>query len=548
MAPDGSFTGGQAARGTRRRVLAVAAAVVLGILIWFLAGTEPGQRVLAAVDALVWVALGCLAGLALVVWVAFFWRARRWIRLACLGLAGASIAAFFGLFRLESFTGSLVPIFVWRWSPRAEDDLQQYLAEREGPFDRFVRQVTAPVDLAETTDHDYPGFLGPKRLGVVANVRLSRDWARRPPRELWRHPVGAGWSAFAVVGQFAVTQEQRGPEESVVCYELRSGVERWAHGDRACFGGTWMHGVGPRATPTIHNGRVYTMGATGLLNCLDGRTGQVVWQQAVLRDPARQNLRWGMAGSPLIVGNTVVVSPGANAGRALVAYDLEDGHEVWAAGDDPGAYASPLLANLGGTDVILVFNGAGLAFHDAASGKRLALFPWVTQGDDRVNIAQPVVLADYGMAVRTPQVLITSGYGEGCSLLEIERSGNLLAPRELWHSSRLRSKLSNVIVCGGYAYGLDEGVMVCLDLRDGGRQWKSGRYGHGQLILAGDLLLVQCESGAVALVEPSPEGLRELGRIPALSSKTWNHAALAGNVLVVRSDRMAAAYELPLAE
>lgn len=520
----------------------------LGITAWRIGRMEPFQRLLTGLDSLKWLILALLVLIAALIWLVFFSSLSRRCRAFIASVSLLAVVVSVLLFRLEDYSGSLFPQLVWRWTPTAPEELRQYLEARHQPDGEPALQAPGLVDLAAMSEHDYPGFLGAGRLGVVSNLKLARDWQADPPRELWRHAVGQGWSSFAVVGQYAVTQEQRGPEESVVCYELRTGRERWIHGDPVRFDVPGAHGPGPRATPTIHRGKVYTMGGTGLVNCLEGGTGKVVWQKALLPDPPTQNLQWGMAGSPLVVGTTIVVSPGALPGRSVVALDLEDGREVWTGGDDPAAYASPQLAAFGQSQQILVFNGAGLAGHDAGTGKRLWLFPWVTQGDQMVNVAQPAVLAQYGYRMAEPLVLITSGYGKGCALLSIDQRGQAFDVRAVWQNTNLKSKFSNVVVCGGYAYGLDDGVLACLDLADGSRRWKKGRYGHGQLLLVGDLLLVQSEKGDVVLVEPSPGDLNELGRIPALPGKTWSHLTLAGSVLLARNDRMAACYELPLAK
>ena len=522
--------------------------LVLGLfaVIWQAGDVELWQRLANGLGAMLWLipaALGCLG---LLLWLLVFSKIDRRVRfcLAAGALLLAGVAA--ALVRFDSFSGSLFPQFAWRWSPAAGQGVAPFPGGAADDADSEAGSDDGSADLTSVAQHDYPGFLGTDRTGVVGNVGLARDWDRRPPRELWRHPVGMGWSGFAVAGEFAVTQEQRGSDETVVCYELRTGRERWVHRDATWFTGAGIHGDGPRATPTIHRGRVYALGATGFLNCLDGSSGRLLWQNRVLPDPEKNNLVWGMAGSPLVVDGRVIVSPGVRPGRSVVAFDLGSGQEVWSAGDDPAAYSSPQFVHLGGEPQILVFNGAGLAAHDLTSGRPLWNFPWVTQGVSMVNAAQPLVLAGSALGTRDDAVLISSGYGQGCALLRIRQGQDGAVVDEVWRNKLLKSKFSNVVSRGPFVYGLDDGVLVCLEARDGKRRWKQGRYGHGQLLLAGDLLLVQAESGDVVLVEPSPDALHELGRFCALSSKTWNHPALAGNLLLVRNDRESACFELPL--
>lgn len=457
-------------------------------------------------------------------------------------LVGASVGAGCYFLRIESFYGSLIPRFAWRWEPSSEEAFIAYQSELGQ-----TENVTVDEKAVFESDYDHPGFLGRQRDGVVRNIRLDPNWDSVPPRELWRHPVGLGWGGFAVVGQLAVTQEQREEQEAVVCYELRTGKQLWAHTDEARFRDE--HGDGPRATPTIVDGRVYTLGGTGLLTCLDLSTGELIWQQQALENPKKNNLLWGMSGSPLVTDGLVVVSPGGGENRSLLAYDRKTGQLVWATGNDPAAYASPIRTRIAGQDQFLVFNGAGLRSF-SHEGKPLWLVPWITQGEkQRVNVAQPLVVQPFDdVSHTTGHVLVSSGYSMGMALIRVTCHQDEWNVETVWQSNFLKSKMSNFVVRAGYIYGFDSGIFTCLNLRTGQREWKRGRYGHGQVLLIDNLLLIQAESGAVVLVEATPEHHRELGRIEALTDKTWNHAALAGNVLVIRNDREAAAYELRLRE
>ncbi len=461
----------------------------------------------------------------------------RTLALGTLGLV-ALIAGCCSLFRIESYYGNLVPRLTWRWVPPTQEHFSNY--QETVPV-----AVLDPVDAGELTPtgHDHPGFLGHHRNGVIDGVRLDPDWSQRPPLERWRRPVGLGWGGFAVVGQVAVTQEQRGNLETVVAYDLVSGHELWVHSDELRFEDE--HGDGPRATPTIADGRVYTMGGAGLLNCLDGTDGKLIWQHATLSNPKKQNLLWGMAGSPLVVDDLVVVSPGGDKGKSLLAFHLADGQLAWSEGDDPAAYASPIRTEFAGQTQYISFNGAGLRGY-GLSGEPLWLYEWITQGErQRVNVAQPVVVTPAGSHPEHGYVLVSSGYGMGMALLEVSRDRESWDVREVWTSKSLKSKMSNFVVRDGFIYGFDNGILTCLDLQTGERQWKRGRYGHGQLLLVDDTLLIQTETGEVVLVAADPQAHHELATLPALSDKTWNHAALAGNILVVRNDREAACYELP---
>lgn len=469
-----------------------------------------------------------------------------WIRpkLKTVAAVAVSLAivgfAFYQTVRIESFYGNMIPRLAWRWSPTAEQQITTYLTSASGSSKKIAEHNALFVE----TEHDFPGFLGAKRDASVSGVELSTDWEHQPPKLLWRHPVGLGWSSFSVVGSVAIDLEQRGASECVVCYALHTGEELWCHAEESRFEDE--HGDGPRSTPTIHQGRVVSMGANGMLTCLELTTGKLLWKRDTLPNPEQQNLLWGMSGSPLVVDGQVIVTPGAGEGASAICYSLETGDEVWRSGDDRAAYSSPIQTQICGERQLLSFNGAGLRSY-AIDGTPLWLQPWLTQGESqRVNVAQPVVLpADSDAESTKTRVLISSGYDNGTALLEIQRDGEQFKVAEVWLSKNLKSKMSNFVIFGEHIYGLDNGILTCLDLHDGERRWKRGRYGHGQMLLVGDKLLIQAESGEVVLVAASPDGHRELGKFNALFSKTWNNLALAGNVLVVRNDREAAAFELP---
>ncbi|MHC4610765.1 MAG: outer membrane protein assembly factor BamB family protein [Planctomycetota bacterium] len=381
---------------------------------------------------------------------------------------------------------------------------------------------------------DYPQFYGPRRDATLPGPRLARDWRSSPPRQLWRREVGEAWSSFAVVGTAAMTQEQRGEEEVVVRYDLESGRQVWAHADRTGLI-TTVGGRGPRATPTIAGGRVYALGATGILNCLELESGELVWSRNVVDDHQVRLADYGMPSSPLLVGDLVVVQL-ARVGRSLVAYRRSDGEPVWRAGEGSGSYSSPVLATLGGIQQVLIVNQRSIAGHLPESGELLWREEWPHPGE---KITPPLLLGD-------DRLLVSAGYGAGSRLFRLRPGDEGLLVEELWRSPRLKSKFASMVLYQSTVYGLDDGVLTALDPDSGQRLWKRGRYGHGQMILVGDLLLIQSEKGYVVLVEATPKEHRELARLEALNGKTWNPPALAGRHLLVRNNREAACYELPV--
>jgi outer membrane protein assembly factor BamB len=500
----------------------VALTILAIILLWSLDAPQRQWRVLHTVLVLM------LSFLLILLWLLFFSRLRWKVRLLAFGAIVLILLLSTALFRVKGFSGDLVPLLEWRWGEKAAESLMESVPTAP-PF--------PPAGGGIKGGKDYPQFLGPHRNGTVQGIKLARDWSAHPPRLLWRHPIGAGWSAFAVVGNVAITQEQHGEQEMVVCYGLKSGDIKWSHSDETRFEEI-PAGIGPRATPTIVQNRVYTLGATGILNCLDLATGERVWSVNIVADNNARVHDWGMSGSPLVINDGVVVSAGGQNGRSLVAYHTETGERIWSGGTAQAGNSSPLITTLAGVRQILIFNYGNVAAHHPLTGQILWEYPWSTNTE---HVAQPVPLSG-------DRVFVSSGYGIGCKLLQIQRDAHDNWHVSLiWETPRLKAKFTNVVYRDGYMYGLDDGVLVCLDIEDGQRKWKRGRYGHGQIILVDDLLLVQAESGDVVLVEANPNSAgEEVARFPALEGRTWNNPALAGAYLLVRNDREVACYELPL--
>jgi outer membrane protein assembly factor BamB len=475
--------------------------------------------------------------LLLAVWLLFFsglrWRVRF---LALLAGAGALVGLWFLTYQHGSLSGSGLPRLRWIWSkPQELAGLQ-------------IEDASKEVDLKVEKDTNYPQFLGRDRDGVVRGVRLVRDWKSQKPEELWRREIGLGWSAFAVVGDYAVTQEQRGDKELVVCYEVKSGNPRWKHENDVRFHDK-QGGDGPRSTPTIVDGRVYTLGGTGILNCLDGANGKKLWSRDTLADIERGNLIWGKSCSPLVLDDKVIVTGGRfvsaeqwkveKKGPALLAYDRESGKLLWAEGDDAAGYSSPAVATLAGEKQILSVNAHSVTGHAPEDGKVLWEFAWP---EDWAKASQPVPLPG-------DHVFISAGYGVGCALLHVTRGSNKQwAVEEVWSSRKMRTQFSNVVIAHKCAFGLDDRWLACVDLVTGEQKWKGERYGFGQVLLVGDVIVVQAEDGFVALVEANSEQFKELARLPALNSMTWNNPVLSGPYLLLRNDKEAVCYRVPVVE
>ncbi len=464
--------------------------------------------------------VGLVATGLLLLWWLFLSRVRWQWRLAML----AAVGLFFACFRHSGMSGDLVPTFEPRWARKAPSAAP------------VIAQPAAALPTAELGP-DFPQFLGPARNGILPAAGLATNWGTKPPTVLWRRPVGTGWSGFALVGSRALTQEQVDDRELVTCYAVASGEPLWRHSYPARFLSP-IAGDGPRATPTVVGNRVFTLGSLGQLFCLDLESGKPLWSRSLTNDASARVPEWGFSGSPLVTDGLVVINAGGSSGKSLLAYRAETGEPVWSAGDDGVNYGSPNLFTLAGVRQVVLFNHRSLTGHDPVSGRLLWRQPW---GTHYPMVAMP-------MAVGTNQLLVTAGYNVGAALFDFQREADgafRVAPA--WESKRLKAKFANPYVRGGFVYGLDDGMLTCLDLKDGSQRWKEGRHGHGQGLLAGDVFLLMAESGELLLLQPSPGGPNERGRFRVFSDKTWNPIALSGDLLLARNDREAALVRLPKA-
>lgn len=476
--------------------------------------------------------------LALSLWWTFFSRVRWRVRFLGWGAVALGLIIAGCVVRIDDVTGEMIPIFAWRWTPKRSDIAAAYFSKRpagtaESSKVKSNVQDDGPAPL-EIKDDDWPEYRGRLRDGIVRGVTIRTDWDSHPPQAVWRHPIGLGWSAFVVVDGLAFTQEQRAEQETVVCYDVKTGEQIWIYEDLARFSEA-LGGDGPRATPTVYDGRLYTLGATGILNCLEPRTGKKIWSRDILVENSIPNIPWGMAGSPLVYDDVVVVNPGGSNEQGLTAFNRKTGEPAWHAGVDQASYCAPQLSTVDGVRQILLFDGMGIAGHDAQNGRQLWKFPWSNQA--KVNASQPFITAP-------DHVLISNGYGVGSAMLQVQNQGDRWTVTELWLSKKLRFKFNSGVMQNRYIYGLDEGVLTCFDYEDQKLKWKGGRYSFGQILLVNDWLLVLAETGELVLVKATPERFTEAARFQAITGKTWNNLAIWKGLLLVRNGDEAACYDL----
>jgi outer membrane protein assembly factor BamB len=456
------------------------------------------------------------------------------------------------LLRTGGVAGSGVSDLHWRWTPTPEERLlSQAEAEplpsqpppvaaeapavAQAPVVATPEPAAAPAPTAPPPPTlEWPGFRGAERDGVVRGVRIETDWSRFPPVRLWRRPIGPGWSSFAVRGDLLYTQEQRGDEEIVSCYRLTTGEPLWRHRDASRF---WESnaGAGPRATPAVAGGRVYAMGATGILNALDAASGAVAWSRNVASDTDTKVPTWGFAGSPLVVDDVVIVGA---AGR-LAAYDIADGKRRWVGPTHGGSYSSPHRLTIDGVEQVVMLSDAGATGVTPADGAVLWEHAWAG-----VAITQPARVGEGDILL---SMVSEAGSGVGTRRIAVARGPGGWTAEARWTSAGLKPYFNDLVIHNGHVFGFDGSILACVDLTDGRRTWKGGRYGNGQLVLLADqdVLLVLSEDGELALVGATPDQFRELARLPALEGKTWNHPVVVGDILLVRNGEEMGAFRLP---
>src|SRR5690349_9873909 len=461
-------------------------------------------------------------GLALVGWAVLtrhFSAGPRRLALLATIVLGCSV---FLVIRTGGLTAEFSNDIHWRWSKTPEQKLLATQATDESA-------APASVPAATSTEAGWPGFRGPQRDSVVHGVKIKTDWSASPPVQLWRRPVGPAWSSFAVYNGRLYTQEQLGEEEIVACHDLSTGKPVWKHSDRARFYES-NAGPGPRATPTLSNGRVYTQGATGIVNVLDASTGAVVWTRNAVNDTGAKVPGWGIAGSPLVINDLVVVA----ASGSLIAYDLATGNPRWQGPSGGSGYSSPQLVTINGVQQVVLLNSNGAISVSLADGKLLWEHKW-----EGVPIVQPGV---------TPNgdLLVSVSDSSGLRRLAVAQTSGAWTVQERWTSEDIYPWFNDFVVHKGYVFGFSGSSLVCINLEDGKLKWKGKHYGYGQLVLLPeqDVLLILSEQGELALAKAVPDQFTELAHFPALEGKTWNHPVLVGNVLLVRNDHEMAAFRI----
>lgn len=392
-----------------------------------------------------------------------------------------------------------------------------------------------PVDAAT----GYPQWRGAGRAGVAPAGSFRTDWAQNPPKQLWRQPVGGGYGSCAVVGGKLYVQDRQGANERVVCLDAETGKPVWEHAYEAPQAGRdRTYAIGPRATPTVIGNEVFTVGGAGKLLALavEGRAPKVRWEHDLITEFQADLPQWGVACSPLVLGDLVVVQPGGKD-AAVVAFDRASGAVKWKAGSNPPGYSSPVAAKIGGLETVFAFLGDALLAVRATDGKVMSEFKWATQFSG--NIATPLVVDD-------EYVFISSAYGMGCALLRAERKGDEVELVKVYANRRngFANHHASSVFKDKYLYGSDgtrgERGLKCVEFMTGQPvpEWEARELGQASLILAGEHLILQTERGDVCLVEANPKEYTQVAKLPKVltGNNNWATPTLVNGLLYVRDE------------
>jgi outer membrane protein assembly factor BamB len=371
---------------------------------------------------------------------------------------------------------------------------------------------------------DWPQWRGVNRDGVSNETISPANWGKEGLKQLWKKDVGTGVSSVAVTGGRLYTMGNSGNMDVVFCLDAATGAEIWRHtypqplDDRSFEGG-------PAGTPTVDGDKVYTLSHEGDLFCLAASTGKVVWKKNLPKDFNGFRQKFGYAGSPLVDGNLVIVDSGG-PGASTVALDKTTGAVRWKSGNDEAGYSSPVAFDLGGVRCVAVLKAEALVGLNAANGEELWRYPWKTKYD--VNAPTPLVFGD--------KIFVTSGYGTGCTALQVRPGGVSV----LWRNKNMRSQLSSPVLVQGYIYGIDGdqggGELRCLEVANGTVKWKAN-IGGGALIAVGGYLVVLNERGELIVAEASPTNYRQVARAQVLGGHCWVAPAVADGRIYCKNNQ-----------
>ncbi|UCE60689.1 MAG: PQQ-like beta-propeller repeat protein [Phycisphaerales bacterium] len=390
----------------------------------------------------------------------------------------------------------------------------------------LVLVASAVLLLGGSAQADWPNFRGPKHDGISAEKGLKITWEGKPPL-VWERNIGSGFSSFAAAGDKVYTCGTEEMRQVLFCLAADTGEVIWQKPIEKAYVEP-VGGDGPRATPTLDDGRVYILGALGKLMCFDAYTGKELWKTKFNNMP-----QWGYSGSVLIEGDLAIASGGKGNG-ALVAFDKTTGKVAWRCGKDSAGYATPYPMTLEGKRYIVGFTGESVIIGESKTGNLVWREPWVT--DWSVNASSPIF--------HDGHLFISSGYKTGAGLFKMRKDGEKLAGDSIWKSKVLLNKFQSCILHEGKLYTSDQEALVCVDFMTGEEQWRKRRLKHGTVVLAEDNLLLLTESGLLQVAKASPEGFDTISKARILDGRCWTVPMLHRGKLYARNLERAVCFDL----
>jgi outer membrane protein assembly factor BamB len=386
---------------------------------------------------------------------------------------------------------------------------------------------------------DWPCWRGPFRDGVSRETNLLTEWPKEGPRIVWKADLLGGYSSMAVARGRVFTLTKSKEQEIILCFDALTGTPQWRFGYPCAYarepGLTEVAQVdslsGPRATPAVDGDRLYTIGTTGIVHCLDLEKGESCWQRDLKQLGECPCPKHGYCNSPLVAGDYLFVQPGGANGKSIAALDKRTGKTVWRALDDSIGYATPISYEFAGCSQVVFFTGEGAVAVAPATGAVLWRSEW-KDDETKLNIATPLY-AD-------GRVFISS-YLNGGTVLQLAKEGN---PAAIWKNTAMQNHFSSSVLYGGHLYGFSNTRLRCVEFATGKVAWDKTGLGKGSLLVAAGHLIIMGGRGDLVLAEATPKAYVEKGRWRLLEAPTLTAPALAGGLLYIRNEKLLLALDV----
>lgn len=387
---------------------------------------------------------------------------------------------------------------------------------------------------------DWPHWGGPNRNFKVNVKGLANSWPADGPKKLWSRALGEGYSAVSVEGGSLYTMYRQGSQEVVIAMDAATGKTLWEYAYEAPIPArnALENGPGPHSTPAIAGDRVFTVGIWGQFNCLDKKTGKLLWSHNLIDEYQAPRLGRGYGGSPMLYKDTIILQVGAKNGGAIMAFRQRDGSVAWKNQDLEISQSSATLMTVDGQEQLLIFMANEIVGLDPNSGELYWKYPHKT---------------DYGLNISTPVyegnlIFCSSAYSGGSRVLELSREGGKTSVKELWFSNRMRVHHGNAIMLGGNVYGssgdFGPAFLIAMQVRTGTELWRDRNYSKANFIFADGKLIILDEDGRLTLAKPSAQGLEVLAKAELLQRIAWTAPTLVGTNLYIRDRRSIMALDL----